>query len=984
MLNRSPRDAGNRIVRTVSLKWKALGGLSLVLVAIIAALTWLSYSKLVDQFESSRAAQEAVYLREIHALLNQVNGRLQQLASWLPALEGMREALRGEDPATLGALFGRHWPGAQLDYDLQSAGFYATSGRLVGRWDDGSTPPPPPVNMEWVDQARRDEHPLYSLTCTEHCYHVGVLPLLVDDRSAGTLVLTASVVELIVRFREVTGNDVGVIIEPSAQQGRRAESRGILDAWNLNVAALSDAANRLPLLQQAAQEHPGLPRSSSAARVEQDGRHYSLKLFPLREFTPQGNGFFVVLSDITEEVERIREGAWRSLTAGIIGVLASELVLFLILSTPLTRLQHTAQILPLLGRYGFDEVRTRLQRSRRQRGLEDEIDNLDATAIDLSFQLEALNDKVQERTEALKQRMRDLDRERGFVSSLLDTAQVIILTQTRDGRVGLANRFALKVTGYELADLVGRLFRDLLNPVDAHVMAGELQKLLGGGRGQYSHEAELLCANGRRLQMAWFHSRLGGDQEGDAVVLTAGLDITERKHAERRIAWLADHDPLTGLVNRRRFEDVLQNALRAGLSDGEVGGALMYIDLDQFKLINDTLGHGAGDRVLEAFAGSLSRQGDLIAPDCKTLAARLGGDEFAVVVEGVDREGALAAAGRLRDGINRLEYNAGNEVFRITSSIGVALYPEHGVGFQELMQNADLAMYKAKSLGEGRVQLFTGDEAMRLRMARRLRWKERIDEALAHGRLLLHYQPILDLASNEVTHYEALVRMQGEAGEIIPPADFIPVAESTGQITRVDCRVLELVFETWKQLREAGREIGIHVNLSARTFQTTEWWSLLDNLLERCDADPSGLVFEITETAAVTNLKDARALMEAVRAKHCQFALDDFGVGFSSFNYVKELPVDLVKIDGAFITRLGERRDSQVVVKALVDVARGFGKRTVAEFVDSAETVDMLKLLGVDFAQGFHIGQPVTRDDLVHTGPAPASFRESPLPLLSE
>jgi len=254
---------------------------------------------------------------------------------------------------------------------------------------------------------------------------------------------------------------------------------------------------------------------------------------------------------------------------------------------------------------------------------------------------------------------------------------------------------------------------------------------------------------------------------------------------------------------------------------------------------------------------------------------------------------------------------------------------------------------------------------MRLRMARRLRWKERIDEALSGDRLELYFQPIMDLAQGQVTHYEALVRMQGDAGEIIPPADFIPVAEATGQITRIDCRVLEMVFQTWKAMRDCGQERGMHINLSARAFQTTEWWNLLNELLEVCDADPSGLVFEITETAAVTNLKDARSLMDAVRAKHCRFALDDFGVGFSSFNYVKELPVDLVKIDGAFITHLAERRDSQVVVKALVDVARGFGKRTVAEFVDSAETVERLRELQVDFAQGFHVGQPIPRDQLL-------------------
>lgn len=956
-------------MRIISLKWKALWGLSLVLVAIIAALTWLFYSKLMDQFESARATEEAVYVKEIHALLSQTNARLQQLASWLPALEGMSKTLIEQDPDALERLFERHWPSAQLDYDLQSVTFYSARGRLIGHWDDGSLPPPVP--MEWVSRVNRDENPVFTLACTDRCYQVGVLPLLVGDSNAGTLVLTASVVELIVRFREVTGRDIGALIRSPDMHLPMEESSQFIEPWDLKVVAQSDAAHRLPLLQRAAVQHTGLPLDKSPLQIEDNLQHFNIRMFPMRDFTPFGSGYFVVISDITEEVIRIRDGAGRSLLAGFGGILVSELVLFLILSAPLTRLHRTARVLPLLAQEGYDEVRSSLSSYRRRWGLQDEIDNLDQTAINLASQLEELNSKVSERTEALKLRMRDLDRERSFVASLLDTAQVIILTQNENGRIGLANRYALKVTGYELADLVGRPFRELLNPVDASTCDTELERLTQRKLAHYSHEAELVCSTGRRLQLAWFHSCLDAAQEGGAKVLSAGLDITERKHAERRIAWLADHDPLTGLVNRRRFEDVLQGALRVSVDQYASGGALMYVDLDQFKLINDTLGHSAGDRVLETFAGNLARLGDTIAPGHKTISARLGGDEFAVVVEDVEREGALSAAERLRDGLNRLEYNTGSEVFRITCSIGVALYPEHGLGFQELMQNADLAMYQAKSLGEGRVQLFSGDEAMRNRMAQRLRWKERIDEALGNDRLVMYFQPILELATGQITHYEALVRMLGPDGEPIPPADFIPVAEATGQITSVDCRVLELVFQAWARLREAGDSPGIHVNLSARAFQTSEWWAQLNQLLEDSQADPSDLVFEITETAAVTDLKDARVLMEAVQDKGCRFALDDFGVGFSSFNYVKELPVDLVKIDGAFITRLAERRDSQVVVKALVDVAKGFGKQTVAEFVDSADTLEMLRELNVDYAQGFHVGRPVPEEQLL-AGVTPA------------
>ncbi len=243
-------------MRIISLKWKALWGISLVLVIIIAVLSWLSYSKLVDQVRASQAVEEAVYLREIHALLKQVDNRLQQMVGWLPALEGMDRALEQEDPEALQRLFERHWPSAQLDYDLQSVSFFSRSGRRIGRWDDGSIPPAIPA--EWVDRVTKDEQPMFALACSERCYQVGVLPLLVGDRTAGTLVLTSSVVELIVRFREVTGRDIGVLIRSSIRPASADVSLKRLPEWGMNVAALSDAPRRMPLLRLTAELHPQL------------------------------------------------------------------------------------------------------------------------------------------------------------------------------------------------------------------------------------------------------------------------------------------------------------------------------------------------------------------------------------------------------------------------------------------------------------------------------------------------------------------------------------------------------------------------------------------------------------------------------------------------------------------------------------------------------------------------------------------------------
>ena len=954
-------------MRTVSLKWKALGALSVVLVAIIAGITWLSYTNLRGQFETTLSVEEARYSPQIRALLHQIDQRLSQLASWIPALEGMAKALETRDRDALNRLFDHYWPAAQLDYDLQSAAFYDYEGSLIGAWNDGGRGPEIP--QAWIDQVNLDERPLFALSCHTECFQVAVLPLLVDDRTLGSLVLTTSVAELILRFRQVTGRDLGILIRSKGTSPTDSSINRHLASWGLDLVAMSEAPKRIPLLRRLAAAHPFLAPGTKRLEFELDHRSYALRLFPLRDFTPTGQGFFLVLADNTEAVRRIRAGALHVVQAGTLGMLLSELVLFLILSGPLTRLHRVAEQLPDLARQRYRQVRESLTRNRRDPWLADEIDHLEHTAVALADQLESLNDEVHRGTQALETQMHELDHERSFVNSLLNTVQVVILTQDRRGNITLANRYAASLLGFSQADLVGKPFRELLNPLQACEWENDMARMRSGKTSSCSHETEVLCASGRRIQVVWFHSLIENPEPGEdaATIMSAGLDITQRKEAEQRISWLADHDPLTRLMNRRRFEVEVKKAVGDALTGSGAHGALLYLDLDQFKYLNDTRGHPAGDRVLESFSGNLERIAEEISGGAPLRVARLGGDEFGVILPDVDGLEAMRIAERFREGIGRFEYPMGHEMIRLTCSIGIALFPDHGIGFQELMQNADLAMYQAKHLGVGRIQIFDGGRRMRQDMANQMRWKERIEAALAQGHLECQYQPIVSIKTGKVAYYEALVRMREPDGELIPPAMFIPVAEATGQIMALDRHVLELVFAAWEGFREAGLDAGIHVNLSARSFQTAEWRDTFHRLLDRGRVDPAGLVLEITETEAVTDLKEARELMDEVHQRGCQFALDDFGVGFSSFNYLKELPVDMVKIDGAFIRQLHAQEDNQIVVKALVEVAHGFGKLTVAEFVDSLETLAMLEQFGVDYAQGYFLGKPMDEKEVLAT-----------------
>jgi diguanylate cyclase (GGDEF)-like protein len=434
----------------------------------------------------------------------------------------------------------------------------------------------------------------------------------------------------------------------------------------------------------------------------------------------------------------------------------------------------------------------------------------------------------------------------------------------------------------------------------------------------------------------------------DRLALDMETALEARLEAEQNLVWLADHDPLTNLYNRRRFQEIVDRLLTMSVRYGRTG-ALFFLDLDQFKVVNDLSGHQAGDALLLLVADSLRdsvRQSDVLS--------RLGGDEFALVLPEANAEQAVFAANKLLHDLKHVEFSAGGRTHRISSSIGIAMFPTHGENLGDLLANADMAMYQAKEAGGDRWHMYAPDEQAKELLETRTRWRECIDQALLDDAFELHYQPIFDIAADQVTRFETLVRMRDQAGELVFPDHFIPVAEQSGQIHQIDRWVIGKAIE---QIRSSP-DLVLSVNLSGRVLDDPLLLEWFHGELSNSAIDPARLIVEITETAAVANVQDAIAFMQQIKRLGCRFALDDFGSGFSSFTYLKQLPVDIVKIDGAFIRHLASSKDDQLFVKALTDVAKGLGKTTVAEFVEDAETLRLLERFGVDYAQGYFIGRP--------------------------
>ena len=430
-------------------------------------------------------------------------------------------------------------------------------------------------------------------------------------------------------------------------------------------------------------------------------------------------------------------------------------------------------------------------------------------------------------------------------------------------------------------------------------------------------------------------------------------ELSERRIVEARLQHLVNHDDLTGLCNRRRLEQQLEAVVLHARKNGIIS-ALLYIDLDHFKVINDAEGHAAGDRLLIEVANVFRHE---IGP--AGLLARISSDEYTVLFEDITEDEALKVAERVRRVMEKFQFTTNNNTYHIGTSIGVAtINPGNIVTSSEILARADQACYVAKTHGRNIVHLFNKEDTEMLTLRSAIHWVPLIRDALATNKFLLVFQPVLELKNKTITHYEALIRMIGSDGNLVEPGNFIPVAEKMGLIHEIDLWVVNKAIDILNELPEKHKNTSFNINLSSHAFQDTALLPLLKEKLAQTGVQANRITFEITETAAVANFSQTREMIMNIRKLGCRFALDDFGSGFSSFNYIKEFPVDYLKIDGAFISNLLNDQVDQTLIKSMIEIAKKLNKKTVAEFVENQKVLDLLIQYGADYAQGYFIGKP--------------------------
>jgi diguanylate cyclase (GGDEF)-like protein/PAS domain S-box-containing protein len=561
-----------------------------------------------------------------------------------------------------------------------------------------------------------------------------------------------------------------------------------------------------------------------------------------------------------------------------------------------------------------------------------------------------------EQVNSLQQREKEYRSLYFYHHQLLDDLQTIVMELDQSLNIRFINQAWKKLTGFSpeetlnhsIFDFIARDYQDVFTNVlkqaqmsdDAHTTIVDCE----------------LCLQTLRQHDIWVQLKLSQlNRNQDNIAYSICLDdITEKRKSQEKLNYLATHDSLTGLFNRHYSEEHLKNITQ---NMPQFHHALMCIDLDHFKIINDTFGHQKGDELLKEIA-------EMIQKKCRKtdVVCRLGGDEFAIFLHKVNETKALQAAETIQKVISDFSFLINEQRINLGCSIGITLIDGSVDKPDDYFKRANVALYTAKGRGRNVIHVYNIHDDVSEELKRRINIAQKIRTAIRENRMVLYYQPIFDVKQNRISHYEALIRLREPDGRLIYPGDFIPALESVGEMHILDRWVIRLAT---KALQNYPELTNLAINLSAQAFKDESLVPIIIDNLAQTGVKPSRITFELTESASLFNLQITKDVIHQLHQLGCSFSVDDFGSGFSSFTYLKELPADYIKLDGSFIRNIERDPVDQALVKSMIEVIQAIGKKAIAEYVENEAIIKLLIDMGIDYAQGYHIGQPQPVENLI-------------------
>jgi len=924
----------------LSLKWKALLFLSMVLVLLTTTWIWQTTNKTLSVHHQQ---QQEKLLNQQHILNKILDERFQQLSPLIQLLSKNKTIEKQLNQSPINK--------KKLKSNLDELWFQLSlslNADYIGIYNSELTPLAYELNLETIPKIseyfslllnrikkKALDKPYHFIYCGNGCMQVVIEPVLLNSGKQVYIALGQNLAYLTQLFTSFSTDKLGILLPKT---NIKTDATKQLVDWKYTVWALSDFDRSFKILAKYAKQKT-ITSDNTDFKLNQ--HEYSINTLHNKNFELLGvEPILLVISDNTHSKKQLSNSIKQGIVTGIIALLISEAILLFLLLGTIKRLISITEALKLLPKFEYTKANQLI--SNKFSLIKDEITSLESSTHFVTDELQLLHKNVNKNKLSLENKVKALARSRSFLSRLLDNSQLFIITQDFNNTILTRNQ---KMD--EIIDTDDNYFLHCISANTAMDLYNSLTNLKNNKKEIVYHEGHSFDYKGNEVFISWTHS-IVEDEEGEQVILSIGSDLTKRKEAEKALHWMANNDPLTGISNRRGFQQKLQQ-----LIESEANFSLVFIDVDHFKQINDIHGHTAGDEVLIKIANQLkkvTRQTDYIS--------RLAGDEFTILLTRTSLKELDEILKKVTSALQGQINFKQQKLIDFRTSLGAAVYPTHATDSETLIIYADMAMYHAKNKGDTSWHIFSEqDERLNILKSEHF-YSNLIRNALKHNLFTLFFQPIMEINSQQTHHYEALLRIEKSDGSLTFPGEFIPIAEKNGLIRDIDKWVVDKALNILSKQLIFNEAISFAVNISAPSLQSVGLPDFIASALSKHHVPAQNLVIELTETAYIENFTQVLENLKTLNNLGVKVALDDFGVGFSSFNYLKRLPLSYVKLDGSYIKDLCLNTDDQAFVKSLSEMVQAFGMQTIAEFVEDQKTMELLEQLGVNYAQGYHIGRP--------------------------